>query len=108
QKNVCRFYVAVNNTFFVRRLQRVSDLNSQLQQFIYGQWPTGDVGSDGHTFEQFHGDEMPLLVLAYFINGANMCVVQRSCGARLAQEALQSRLVPDHFVRKELQRYRPA
>ena len=58
--------------------------------------------------QQLHGDEAAAVVLADFVDRADVRMVQRGRSARLAQESLQRLFVAGDLFRQELQRDGPA
>ncbi len=60
------------------------------------------------TFEQLHHDEVPALVFVNVVDGADMRVIQRGCGAGFALEAFEGRRVGGWLLGQEFQRHVPA
>jgi len=58
--------------------------------------------------QTFHGDETSSIVLANLVYGADIRMVQRGCGTRLATEALKSLWVFGKVVGEEFQGNEPA
>jgi len=56
-KDVTGLDVAVDDPFGMRRVQGVRDLNSQPEQNIGLEGPSGDAMLQGHAIQKFHGDE---------------------------------------------------
>ena len=57
----------------------------------------------GDAIEKLHGDEGPLAVLADFVDGANVGVVESGGGARFAAKAFESLRVAGQIIREELE-----
>ena len=55
--------------------------------------------------EQFHGDEGAAFEIANIVNGANVWMIQRGCGAGFAAEALDGLRVLRNIVRKKFERH---
>src|SRR5579864_7052887 len=107
-ENIGRFDVAVHDPFSVRRIEGVGDLNGQLQQYPKFHWAPGDAISQRCSVQELHDDEVPAVMPANFVNGADVGVVQRRGGARLPAKALQRLWIARHFVRQKLQRHEAA
>ena len=58
--------------------------------------------------EQLHGDELRALELVHLVDRADVRVIERRGGARLAQEAFSGLLVADAIGRQELERHEAA
>ena len=54
--------------------------------------------------EKLHHDERTSILLADFVDGADVGMVERGGGLRLALESFQSLAVARHFIRQEFQR----
>ncbi len=63
----------------------------------------GDAMLQGHAFEELHGDEALAVVLADFVDGADVGMVQRGGRARFAAETLQGLRVLGYIVGQEFQ-----
>src|ERR1700693_3118710 len=57
----------------------------------------------GDAIQKLHGDERLLAVLADFVDGANVWMVESGGGTRLAAEAFESLRVARHLLRQELE-----
>ncbi len=55
--------------------------------------------------EQLHGNKRPAFELADVINRANIRMIQRRCGPRLAPESLDRLRILRNVVRKKFQRH---
>ena len=60
---------------------------------------------EGFAFEQLHGDERLAIVLADFVDRADVRMIQPGSGAGFALEALESLLILGHGFRQKLQRH---
>ena len=104
QKNVGGLDVAVDDAFGVRRIKAAGNLNADLQQFRQLDAALGDAVLESLALQQFHGDERTAFEFADVVNGADVRMVERRCGARLAVEALDGcgivrRLLGEKFER---------
>ncbi len=95
--------VAVHDALGVRRIQRVCDLNAQIEQQIEVERPAGDAVLQRGAVQKLHGDERAAFVLADFVDGADVGMVQRGGGARFAPETFQRLRVLDHIEGQEFQ-----
>ena len=99
----------------VRRLQAGGNLNRNIEQLIEREGlrrlgalrAASQVITQGLPFQQLHHDEGLPFVLAEFVDGANIGMVQRRGSARLAFKTLQRLGIVAQFFRQELQRYAP-
>ena len=107
-EDVRRFDVAMNDVAAVRRVQRIGDLDRELERLVAGKRLAVDAFLQRLPFEPLHHDEGPALVLADFVNDADVRMIQRRRGPRLADKPLERGLVGRHLGRQELQRHRPA
>ena len=103
-EHIRRLDVAVDDPGGVRRLQRVGDLDRERQQQIDLERAPGDAMLQRRPVEELHDEERAAVVLADIVDGADVGVVQRRCGARLAAESLQGLGIVGEVGRQELQR----
>ena len=90
----------------VRRVQRVSNLHRDVDHRAERQRFAVDLLLEGLSFEQFHRDELRPLELVDLVDGADVRVIQRRSGARLAQKAIDGLLIAGAMVRQKLERHR--
>src|SRR5205814_6999021 len=102
-ENICRFYIAVDDAFFVGGIESVGKLNSDVQRACEGEGSVYQQGVKRLAFEQLHGEESPAIVLFDGVHGANSGMVQRRGGARFAQKALEGLRIAMLIFRQELQ-----
>jgi hypothetical protein len=93
-EDVGRLDVAVDHALAVRRGQRAGDLDAERQRIFQRQRLAGDAMLQSLPFQQLHGDELLAAVLINLGDGADVRVVQRRGGPRLALEALQRLVEP--------------
>ena len=89
----------------MRGIEAIGDLNADLQQLGDFDGPPGDAMLQRLPLEQLHGDERAAFEFADIINRANIRMIQRRGGARLAAESLDGLRVLRNVVRKEFQRH---
>jgi hypothetical protein len=85
---VRRLYVAMNDAFRMRCIQRVGYLNRQSEQKVSLHGPTGDAMLKRHSVQELHRDEAFAVVLPDFINGAYVGMIESGSCPRLAPKAL--------------------
>ena len=61
-----------------------------------------------HAFQKFHGDERVAILLANFVDGADVGMIQRRCGASFAAETFQCLRIARDVFRQEFQRDKAA
>ena len=74
-ENVGWLDVAVNNTFGMRSVQRISDFHSKRKQQLQLHGPPGDVVLQRGPVQEFHGDEGLLVFLTDVMDGADVGMV---------------------------------
>jgi hypothetical protein len=85
-QDVGRLDIAMSDPLFVRRLQSLTYLDTDLEDAIQGQCFTGEYLSEGLTLHVLHGEEGPPLKLTDFMNGYDIRMVQFSRRLRLSLE----------------------
>jgi hypothetical protein len=100
--------VAVHDPFRVRRLQRVRDLDPDVEQRTDLAGTPPDPVREGFSLEQLHRDEVLPLVLVDLVDRADPRVIERGRGPGLALETLERGRVLGHFRGQELERNVPA
>ncbi len=107
-EDVGRLDVAVDDSFGVRRLERVRDLDARRQQLLELHGPALDPVLQGAPFQQFHGDEVLPILLVDFVDGADIGMVQSGSGAGFPLKTLDRLPVTRVLRRQELQRHAAA
>src|SRR5581483_1837953 len=107
-KNIRRFDIAMNNALRMRRIQRIGHLDPEGEQFLQL-----ERGSVNQVFQRlaaqaFHDDEEMPFVLANFVDGANVGMVECRCGPCFAAKTLQRLRVLRSLFVKKLKRNEPA
>jgi len=94
----------VNDPLLVRRLERIGDVDADLEELPRFERSDVDTVLQGHPLEQLHHDEGLPLVLSDVVNRADVGVVEGGGGLRLSSEALYSGRVAEDPIREKLQR----
>ncbi len=102
-KNICRFDVAVHDSFCVRGIQSISELDGQGQQNVNLNRITVDAVLQRLAVEIFHGDESLAVVFADFVDGADVRVIQSRGGARFAAKAFEGLSVLCQIIGKKFE-----
>ena len=108
EKDVRGLDVAVHDSLRMGRIEAVGDLNADLQELRDFDRFGGDSVLESLALEQFHGDERPTLELSDVVNRADVGIVERRRGARLAAKPLDRLGVLGDVVGKKLERNIPA
>ena len=103
KKQIRRLDVPVHDPLGVGRFERIGDLKAERQQLVHFHGLPAHLLRQGLALQQLHDDEVPPFVLFNGVDGADVRVIERGSGARLALEALQQLAVLGHFRRKKLQ-----
>ena len=106
-ENVGRLDVAVDDMFGMRCIQRIGNLGAQFQHLIDLHRFAHDCLLERLSFHHLHRDERTSLMLADFVDGADVWMVEGRCGLRFALKALQRFGCLDQIVRQEFQRNMP-
>src|SRR5579863_1966979 len=83
-KNVCGLDVTMNNSFRVRGVERVSNLNREREHFASLHRARSDLMLQRASVEVFHGDEGITVLLADIMNRTDVGMVQRRSCLRFA------------------------
>ena len=103
-KNVRRLDVAVDDAFRMRCFERFGDFHRQIQQQPHFQWPVRDAVLQRGAFQKLHRNKRLRIVLADFVNRADVWMIQRRGGARFTAESLERLRVAGQIFRKKFQR----
>src|SRR5207247_10586354 len=95
--------VPIEYSLGIRGLERVGYSDRQVKQYVDFQWLLSDTLFQRPAFQQLHGNEVPAIGLANFINCADVGMVQRRGSPRFALKALQSGGIFFQFTRQKLQ-----
>ena len=91
-KNVGRLDIAMNDPFGVGCVQRVGHLNTQRQRSRDIERLAADMLAKRLTVEQLHHQKWMARRFTHVVNGANIGMIERRSGARLALETLSRSL----------------
>ena len=105
-KDICGLDVAMHDIFRVRRLERIGNLNSQLEDIFERHRPPGDSFLQRLAIEILHDDKGAAVFLADVVNGADIRMVERGSRLRFAPETLQRLAILGHLFRQEFQGHR--
>ena len=103
-EQIRRLDVAVDDPGGVRGLERVGDLDRERQQQIGLERAPGDAMLQRRPVEELHDEERAAVLLADVVDGADVGVIQRRRGPRLAAESGQRLGIVGEVGRQELQR----
>ena len=106
-ENIRGLDIAVNDAFGVRGFERVGDLDAEIEKLLGLERAAFDAMLERFAFEQLHGDERLAIVLANFVNRADVRMIQAGGGARFALESLEGLLILGHCLRQKFQRHQP-
>src|SRR6202790_2156403 len=88
----------------MRRIQSIGSLNRQWQNRFVAHRTTAYAMLERHPVQELHHDERTIDVLADFVNGADIRMVEGRGGTRLAAETCQDLRVLLQIVGQKLQR----
>ncbi len=107
-KDIRRLDVPVNDSLAVGGAQCVRYLNPPFKHLVKRQRLAGDAMLEGSAFHKFHGDERMAVLLADFVDRADMGMIQRGCRTRLSPKAFQSLWVLREVFGKKFECDKPA
>src|SRR5882724_9882504 len=91
----------MDDTFLVRGIERVGNLHTDLEDGLDCKNTPGDTFLERFALEQLHHDERLPIVFPNFVNGADIGMIQRRSGTRLATETLERlRILVERFGKK--------
>ncbi len=102
-EDVGRLDVAVDDPFRVGSVEGVGDLDGGVEKQIELEGAAGDAFTKRLALEKLHGDESAMLVLADFVDGANVGMVQGRGAARFTLKALEGLTIVGEGFGKKLQ-----
>ena len=79
----------MDDSFLMRRVQAVRYLNGQIQQFLCFKRSARDSMLESLSLQKLHDNEGLALMLADFVDGTNVGMIQSGSGSRLALKPLQ-------------------
>lgn len=104
QHYVAGLQVAVNDTLFMRRGERVRQRGGDLDNLFRGQPSRRNAMIERHSLHQLHGEEVNALGLFHGKNSNDMRMVQGGNGAGFALKPQQTLVIARHFGRQHFQR----
>src|SRR5438874_13064348 len=87
----------------MRRIERVGNLDSQLQQGLELQWLVRNEMPERLAFQELHHDEWVAIVLSNFMDGADVGMIQSGGCPRFTLKPLQGLAIGRKLVGQELQ-----
>ena len=103
-EDVGRLDVAMDDAVLVRGVERVGDLDAEVEDLVGLERPADDEPVlQRFAFHQLHDDEGLPVRLVDVVDRADVRVLERGSGPRLALEALERLRVPRDVLGKELQ-----
>ena len=102
-EDVGRLDVPMDDPLRVGLGEGIGYLDAPLDDPVVGDRLPRDLVFERLPFEQLHGDERDAVVLIDLVDGADVGVVERRGGSRLAQEALERSFVFGHALGEELE-----
>ena len=107
-ENIGGLNVPMHDALGVRGVERVGDLNRQVEQGIDLNGLGLNAMLEGLPLQKLHHDKGLAFVFADFENGADVRVVERRSRARLALEALERLGVPGQIFGQKFERHKAA
>src|SRR5690348_13571066 len=89
-ENVGRLDVAMDDAFLVGGVERVRELDTDINSSWNWKGTKRNEFVERLAFEQFHGDEGAAVVLFDGMNSADARMIEHGSGARFAQESFDS------------------
>ena len=103
EENIGGLDVAMHDAFRMSSVESAGHLHRDVEQFVHRHRLAIDAMPQRLAFEQLHDDERTGVLLVNLMNGADVGIVQRGCGAGFALKSLESLGVLGQFVGKEFQ-----
>jgi hypothetical protein len=97
----------VNDSFGVCRVQRVRNLNAQIEDRLQLQRLASDSMPECLSFKQFHGDKGPPVSLVNLMNRADVRMIESRGSLRFALETAERLRGLIDIVGEELERHQP-
>src|SRR5258708_804937 len=94
----------MDDTFGMRGVQRVGNLDCKFEYLVQGERLAGDYMLERAAVHEFHGDELLAVLLANIVDGANVWMIERGGSFGFAAEALERGGTLRSFRRKKLER----
>ena len=103
-KDVSGLNVAMNDSFGVRGIERVGDVDAQCHQSVQVHWMTGDAVLQCRTFQELHRDERLPVLFTDVMDRADVGVTKGRCGLRFTPESAECMRLSGHTFRQKLER----
>ncbi len=103
-EKIRRLDVAMHDAFGMSGIERVGDLDTQVNQTVGFERAAEYRFPQSLAFEKLHHDEAQAAVLPNFVNGADVGMVQSGSGAGFAAKTFEGLRVVRDIVGQELQR----
>src|SRR5208282_4610246 len=100
---VRRFDIAVDDSFCVRGIKGVGELNADVKQAVQRQRTAGKLGVQTLAFQQLHRNERLAAVVLYSVDGADVGMIKGRRGAGFEQKTLQRGGIAGKIRREKLQ-----
>src|SRR2546425_3342121 len=95
--------IPVDDSFRMCRVESVGDLDAQIEHRLDLHRLASDAVPECLPLQQFHGDEGSPIDLIYFVDGADVWMVQRGRSLGLPLETVEGLRIIGEFVGQELQ-----
>ena len=105
-EDIRRLDVAMDDALGMRRIERVGNLNSQVEQEVDRQRLAVDAMLERLPLEKLHREKGAAVVFANVVDRADIRMIEGRSGAGFAPEALQHRQLAADLVRQKLERHK--
>ena len=102
-KDVRGLDIAMNDAFGVRGIERIGDLDTQRKQRVHFHGTTADAVLQRLAFQKLHRNEGSPVLPTDVIDCADVGVIKRRRGLRLALESGKGLRIPGYILRQELE-----
>ena len=102
-EDVCRLDVPMNDSSGVSRIQCVGDFDGEGEKDFHFQRTPRDPVLQRHTVQKLHRNEGLVTMFTDFVDRADIGMVERGGGTRLAAKAFQRLWVSRQFIGQEFQ-----
>ena len=93
--------VAMDDAFGMRGVEGVGDFDAEIEQRFHIEGASGNAVLERHAIEKFHDDEGASLVLADFVDGADIGMIEGGSSAGFAAETFESLRIADEIFGKK-------
>ena len=74
-ENICGLDVTMNDAGTMSRIEGIGDVDTQREQGLQIERATADAMLEGHTVQEFHGNECLAILFPDVVNGADIGMV---------------------------------